>query len=318
MDKKVFSAVIITYNQKDFIAQTLDSVLAQRHSYPYEIIVGDDASTDGTQAVLKYYKEKYPDIITLILNEKNLGIVGNYYKTIASASGKYIMECAGDDYWLPGKVEKQIGFMESHPDCGMCFTNVYDLIDGKFVLENPDRYTDFESFITKGGVVPGPTPCCRRSLFLEYTDDVRPLEKNWLMEDCPLWLWFTKNTKVKYFPEALAVYRLFRDSACHSSDIEKQKHFVDSLCDVHNFFARKYDFPLQKDLRDMFLGNYLTTQVDRVLQKSNSFDLKTIRLLFKELKSPTAKQKMFYMFSYIPPLYTFVYLYRKVKKMLKK
>ena len=185
-------------------------------------------------------------------------------------------------------------------------------------MENPDRYTDFESFITKGGVVPGPTPCCRRSLFLEYTDDVRPLEKNWLMEDCPLWLWFTKNTKVKYFPEALAVYRLFRDSACHSSDIEKQKHFVDSLCDVHNFFARKYDFPLQKDLRDMFLGNYLTTQVDRVLQKSNSFDLKTIRLLFKELKSPTAKQKMFYMFSYIPPLYTFVYLYRKVKKMLKK
>ena len=198
MDKKVFSAVIITYNQKDFIAQTLDSVLAQRHS------------TDGTQAVLKYYKEKYPDIITLILNEKNLGIVGNYYKTIASASGKYIMECAGDDYWLPGKVEKQIGFMESHPDCGMCFTNVYDLIDGKFVLENPDRYTDFESFITKGGVVPGPTPCCRRSLFLEYTDDVRPLEKNWLMEDCPVVVVYEKYES-----------KIFSRSSCRLSFIPR-------------------------------------------------------------------------------------------------
>ena len=119
MDELMFSALVITYNQKEFIAETLESILSQKHSYRYEIIVGDDCSTDGTQDVLKEYQSRYPDIIKLSLNEKNLGIVGNYYNTAAKAQGKYLLECAGDDYWLPGKVEKQISLMEENPDCGM-------------------------------------------------------------------------------------------------------------------------------------------------------------------------------------------------------
>lgn len=312
MDELMFSALVITYNQKEFIAETLEGILSQKHSYRYEIIVGDDCSTDGTQDVLKEYQSRYPDIIKLSLNEKNLGIVGNYYNTAAKAQGKYLLECAGDDYWLPGKVEKQISLMEENPDCGMCFTNVYDLVDGKLIAEGENRYTDFENFITKGGLVPGPTPCCRRKLFLDYIADVKPQEKNWLMEDCPLWLWFTKNSTVKYIPEPLAVYRLLGDSACHSSDISKQKRFINSLCDVHRFFAEKYNFPLE-DLHDMFLGNYLGTQIDVAVSRPTLSNLNAVRILYKELKSPSRKQKIFYASSFFPPLYLLIKLHRKIK-----
>ena len=136
------------------------------------------------------------------------------------------------------------------------------------------------------------------------------------MEDCPLWLWFTKNSTVKYIPEPLAVYRLLGDSACHSSDIAKQKRFINSLCDVHRFFAEKYNFPLE-DLHDMFLGNYLGTQIDVAVSRPSISNLNAVRILYKELKSPTRKQKIFYASSFFPPLYLLIKLHRKIKSVRK-
>jgi glycosyltransferase involved in cell wall biosynthesis len=120
MREPFLSVAVITYNQTNYIAQTLDSIIEQRHNYLYEIIVGEDYSTDGTRDILLKYKERYPDIIKLILNESNLGLIKNYFNVISQCSGKYIMQCAGDDYWLPGKVSTQITFMEDNPDVGLC------------------------------------------------------------------------------------------------------------------------------------------------------------------------------------------------------
>ena len=108
----MFSVAVITYNQEKYIAQTLDSIINQRHNYSYEIVVGDDCSSDGTREIVRQYAEKYPEIVKPIFNEKNLGIIKNYFNVISHCSGKYIMECAGDDFWLPGKVELQIPFYE--------------------------------------------------------------------------------------------------------------------------------------------------------------------------------------------------------------
>lgn len=107
------SVHVITYNQAHFIRQTLDSVLAQDYEN-LEIVVADDASTDGTQLILKEYAEKWPGKFVIVLNEKNLGITGNSNAAFFACTGEFIALLGGDDLFLPGKISAQIrDFLET-------------------------------------------------------------------------------------------------------------------------------------------------------------------------------------------------------------
>ena len=114
------SISIITYNHKDFIAKALDSVLMQKTDFDYEIIVGDDFSTDGTQDILKKYQEKYPDIIQLILHPKhNPGVPGRVNNTtnLYACRGEYIALLDGDDYWTDeNKLSIQVAVLDEKSD----------------------------------------------------------------------------------------------------------------------------------------------------------------------------------------------------------
>lgn len=124
------SICCITYNHAPFIRKCLDGFLMQETSFPYEILIHDDASTDGTDSIIKEYKLNYPNLIFPLyetenqyskgfsLSPSNMDIKFNYSR----AKGKYIAYCEGDDYWTdPLKLQKQIDFMESHPDYSVCF-----------------------------------------------------------------------------------------------------------------------------------------------------------------------------------------------------
>ena len=94
----------------------------QETSFPFEIVIGDDFSTDNTRVLLKGYLERFQDKIRLLFPEKNLGVIPNFAATIAACKGKYIALCEGDDYWTdPLKLQKQVDFLESHPGCMICF-----------------------------------------------------------------------------------------------------------------------------------------------------------------------------------------------------
>ncbi|MBA4317002.1 MAG: glycosyl transferase 2 family protein [Flavobacterium sp.] len=125
--KPFVSIAIITFNQKDFLKECLESVLSQ--DYPnFEIVVGDDCSNDGTQEVLKDYDKNYPGKFKLILNENNLGITKNSNRVHFACSGKYIAWLGGDDLMLPGKISKQVRFMEHNHNCTICYHNL-DVFD---------------------------------------------------------------------------------------------------------------------------------------------------------------------------------------------
>lgn len=94
------SVIVICYNQEKSIARTLDSVLRQDESVPYEIVIGDDASTDSTREICRQYADRYPHIIRLLPEEPNLGLVGNYFRCLKACKGEYISDCAGDDEWI--------------------------------------------------------------------------------------------------------------------------------------------------------------------------------------------------------------------------
>ena len=130
MDKIQVSIRCFAYNHERFIRQCLDGFVMQKTDFRFEAIVHDDASTDNTAAIIREYAEKYPDIIKPIYETEN-----QYSKHDGSLTrimnahtrGKYVAMCEGDDYWTdPYKLQKQVDFLESHPDYVMC-SHLFDV-----------------------------------------------------------------------------------------------------------------------------------------------------------------------------------------------
>lgn len=116
----VVSVCMITYNHELFISEAIDSIVTQKANFKFELVIGEDCSTDRTREICIEYKEKYPDIIRLLLPDKNLGMMPNFIETINSCKGKYIALCEGDDYWTDAhKLQKQVDLMEQYPDYSM-------------------------------------------------------------------------------------------------------------------------------------------------------------------------------------------------------
>ena len=239
----MFSVEVTTYNQKEYIAQTLQSIIDQKHNYKYEIVISDDCSTDGTQEIIKEFHKKYPDIIKPVYNEKNLGPMKNYYSTIERVKGKYIMDCAGDDYWLPGKVETQIDFMEKNQSFGVCYgiAELYDNNTRKIISKVGQNYLNFKDIIIQGNECPILTICIRRTFIIEYLNKIKPQEKDWMMEDYPFLIYAAFNSKIYFINQTLAVYRVVENSISHQTNIEKKLKYEQSVYDVKKYFADKYN-----------------------------------------------------------------------------
>ncbi len=152
MGSPLVSICSITYNHAPYIRQCLDGFLMQRTNFRYEIIIHDDASTDGTAEIIREYVEKYPDLITPIFQTENLyskGLRGFYARFVfPHAKGKYIAMCEGDDYWTdPLKLQKQVDFLEANPEYVMCshHFNFYNQEEDRF---DEDWNTDFTEDFT--------------------------------------------------------------------------------------------------------------------------------------------------------------------------
>ena len=133
------SICCITYNHAPFIKKCLEGFLMQETSFPVEILIHDDASVDGTDEIIKEYADKYPDLIFPLYETENQYSQGKHneidFYNYRRARGKYIAYCEGDDYWTdPLKLQKQVDFMESHPDYSVCFhrCKYYDEKNGTF------------------------------------------------------------------------------------------------------------------------------------------------------------------------------------------
>ncbi len=154
------SIVCDTYNQAPFISDALDGFLAQKTDFPFEIIVHDDASTDGTAEIILAYEREHPDLIRCICRTENIysrdpKILEHY--VFPHARGKYIAICEGDDFWTsPDKLQKQVSYLEAHPECTLCVC-AGDLVDpegnktGSVAPYPTDRDVPTDELIRGGG-----------------------------------------------------------------------------------------------------------------------------------------------------------------------
>ncbi len=119
--KKAVSVLVITYNHEDYLARALDSILMQKTDFDFDIIVGEDASSDSTRGILQDYAGRYPSKIRPIFNECNRGMMGNLRQVIEESSARYLALLEGDDYWIDDlKLQKQYDLMNAHPEIRLC------------------------------------------------------------------------------------------------------------------------------------------------------------------------------------------------------
>jgi glycosyltransferase involved in cell wall biosynthesis len=139
------SVCVITYNQEKYIRLCLQSIVDQVTDFDFEVIVGDDCSTDGTRAIVQEFAERYPGVVKPIFQEKNIrGGVHNYLTTHKAAIGEYIAHVDGDDSCLPGKLQQQSDYLETHPDCTVVWHRVNFFNDeGGF---SPGKDYDYSMF----------------------------------------------------------------------------------------------------------------------------------------------------------------------------
>lgn len=115
------SVIVPAYNLADYIGACLKSLLEQQTTFSYEVIVANDASTDQTLAEIQRYRSQYPEKLRVINNEQNLGLIGTMIRLLALAEGDYIAYLDGDDLALPGKLQRQVDYLNTHPECAICY-----------------------------------------------------------------------------------------------------------------------------------------------------------------------------------------------------
>ena len=243
----VVSIVSLAYNHAKYIRQCLDGFIMQKTNFAFEVLIHDDASTDGTANIIRDYELKYPNIIKPIYQTEN-----QYQKGVAIGAtylyprvqGKYIAECEGDDYWTdPFKLQKQVDFMEQHPDYGLCYSKVkmhYEAMSIQHRIEEWGGNAETFNELLRANAIPTLTTLYRAELPNLYANDIRPEQRRWKMGDYPMWLWIAQHYKIKYFDTYFGNYRILERSASHSPNPCKNLEFFLSATNIKLFFAKKY------------------------------------------------------------------------------
>ncbi len=243
------SVCLITFNHLDYIKEAIDGVLAQEANFPFELIIADDFSTDGTREVLLEYKRSFPDKIKLILQDRNVGPHKNWTDLILSPDSKYIAYFEGDDYWIDKKkLQKQVDILEGSPGTGMVCTDYrkYFCSTG-LTLHNCFRNRRYESsvafddYLLDMSSIGTATIMIRTSLVKEYFNEMpSAVLESFIVGDTPLWLFAAARTRISVLPEETAVYRIRDNSACHFRNSEDHYRFVLKGFEIADYFYNRF------------------------------------------------------------------------------
>ncbi len=264
------SVPIITYNQVNYIGEAIESVLAQKTSFQFEILVGDDFSTDGTREVILQYAEKYPDIIIPVLHPRNMGKNGllNTLETYKLARGKYIASMDGDDYWTsPDKIQKQADFLDRHEDFTICYHNaLITYHDGSpSELVNPETQpavSQLEDLIGEDEVwfMATSSVMFRNHVITQYP--------GWFYEsssgDIPRYILLAMHGRIGYLPETMSVYRKNRNGSSFA-DNYRDAGFLTNRIGMYSGINRELGYRFDKILKKN-IGRYY-----RMLLESNQY-----------------------------------------------
>jgi len=264
------SVCMITYNHEKFISEAIEGVLMQETTFPIELVIGEDCSTDNTAKIIEGYAGKYPNLIRARCNKSNMGMTPNIIQTLKECSGKYIALCEGDDYWTdPNKLQKQVDFLECNKDYAICFHNSKVLKNGEIVdnyLKNIVNDTTTILDLARENYI-YTALCLTRNYFSNGLPE--------FYQSCPagdylLWMLSAQNGKIKYIDEVMSVYRVHEGGIWSTkTTIEK----IEASALVQKILMENFD----GEVKNILAENYIIL-LNKLLKKYKNEYNKSIRI----------------------------------------
>lgn len=227
------SVILVTYNQERSVGHAIETILAQRCNFKFEIIIGEDGSTDGTRKVCRDYSLKYPDIIRLMPQAPNKGVVNNYFDCLAECRGTFITDCAGDDYYpAADRLQRQYDYMTANPD-KVCVMSDWLIHQGakKHDTATDDGFTPFHRDVDGQRMLELTLGCRSAFPFLSAmmfrTEALRPVltgcpamlrNPEWQCEDLPLICALASQGSFGYLPLTASAYSVNDSSISNAPD----------------------------------------------------------------------------------------------------
>ena len=257
------SVVIPSYNRANTVGLTIDSILQQKCNFDFEIVIGDDLSTDNAREVLLEYQKKYPQHIILLFHDQNIGLGANWASCVKLCRGKYLANCDNDDYWHnENKLQEQFDFLENNPDIGMVHTNyrTHDRKTGEikeYVIHN-STYT--ESIIQAN--FSGKFKCCnssvvyRKSVIDEHVNLDDYINYQFTLQDWNTWINIAKFTKFFCLPISTTTVGIENESITRPKEyniliqrFDSEKKMYKYLCDLF-----PHDLPFDEKGYDSYVS----------------------------------------------------------------
>ena len=272
------SIFMITYNHELFIAKAIEAVLMQQTSYTYQLVIGEDCSTDGTRKICEEFAKKHPDKITLLPSLQNYGMVKNCIRTLEACTGKYIALCEGDDYWIDkNKLQTQVDFLENNTSYSLCFHDTYSIAGSKksksSTWDAPDT-SDINYLLSHRGYI-----ATSSVVFLNHNSVIQFLKTigNPPYLDFFIYVAVAQYGLLKFFSKKMSVYRV------HEGGVWSKLGFTKALEKTVQGYQLLYK-KVPDSQKNCLKIKYLTALEDYFLNTStNDYDVSLERLTIKEM-----------------------------------
>lgn len=267
METTPFVSIICTvFNKEPWLKKTIDSFLAQETEFAYEIILVDDASSDGSRSIIQDYQANYPDLIRAFYQDENQGIAKTWLAICKEARGQYIARCDGDDFWLePLKLQKQVDLLESKPDCKWSNTD-FDIYDehGNFVSkagfanQTIPLADTYEKMLATRGFTMASTWLVDRDLMIEVNQE---LDLTTSDDTFNLQLELFQRTSLAYLNEATVAYTINQGSDSRPCDFRKLERRFHKLLQTQLTYLDKYPNADFKEMTKILLDRTNTYEI---------------------------------------------------------
>ncbi|TXH52941.1 MAG: GNAT family N-acetyltransferase [Bacteroidia bacterium] len=239
LNAPMVSVFVMVYNHEPYLKECLDGVLMQKCNFNFDIVVGEDFSTDNSRNILLEYQKKYPGKFKLLLHEQNIGAVANQNAVFKACSGKYIALCEGDDYWTdPLKLQKQVDFLETNFDC-VAVGHKRMILDnlGKQSVDKSSNIFNTQCMVFRNIIKP----------------DFSNFLKNTFNADTFLLYYLLNKGKIVTLDFIGAVYRFNGDGIYSGlSEITKVKHSINTFKMIHLYFITQENKKLHRDVKHIY------------------------------------------------------------------
>jgi glycosyltransferase involved in cell wall biosynthesis len=238
MSLPLVSVAVATYGHEDYIGRCLQGILRQRTSFPFEVVVGTDCSPDGTDAIVRDYACRFPDVVRGLFRDRNIGAHANHRDILRSARGKYLAICDGDDEWTdPCKLQKQVDVLEADPRIVLVFTDIDQFYpaSGTRVCGLQKRLNArlsqmrsvdwFEAVLLRKVAVHTATVCARTDAWTAAEADVTDILNVSPMGDTPTLLALSRYGDFAYLPDSTALMNRLPESSSRSRSHSKKAEF---------------------------------------------------------------------------------------------